>query len=505
MKKTYLFVAAVAAVAIGCTNEMLDTSYENAISEARLKGEHPLVFNAYVGNSMRQTRTVLENEQYATENDHTSAKFYTYYDYDASSRVPFEAIQDAFGIFAYVYKGSGVTMKDYFPVAYYENSGDVYTHSKWTSDITSPSTKAITPNFMYNTMIFSSGNYLYAYNETEGGYYDPENTENYKEVTMYWPTADYSNSDETPKISFFAYYPHVNPYHPDYNSPRNSLHISSEAQSGAPILDYKVATYADDLIPIDLLAAVPVLDKTYNTDEGADNSISLNFGHLLSAVYVNLHYKSDISGTQPTFYFTKLSLQGADDKGKVTSKSMFRNRGRFNMAQGGWNCTGYDPLDLLSSSWLLNAKHDDGGSNVDGFVPSNGDTWYSLFGSNPLGPNESDPNPNYYMTSTWMDNPYTDTDTKTMLNQSTNQNGFMFIIPNYDAATLLLDLAYTVDYGGGKIENIEVQKVIDNNSGSSPELEPGKVYYFTIEIEKKSITFSCDINMHTWSWGMPMP
>lgn len=502
MKKIYLFVAAVAAVAIGCTNEMLDTSYENAISEARLKGEHPLVFNAYVGNSMRQTRTVLENEQYATDKDQVNNGFYKYHDYSSSSDVPFEAIQNAYGIFAYVYNGEDngeeVTMDDYFPVAYPENSDDVYASSHWISDITSTSKKAITPNFMYNTMI-GSENKLYAYNEDEGGYYDPSDSENYKEVTMYWPTADYSMS-EAPRISFFAYYPHVNPYHPDYNSSRNPLHISSEAQSGAPILDYKVATYADDLIPIDLMVAVPVLDKKYDTADGADNSISLNFGHLLSAVHVNLHYKSDISGTQPTFYFTKLSLQGADDKGKVTSKSMFRNRGRFNMAQGGWNCTGYDPLDLLSSSWLLNAKHDDGGSNVDGFVPSNGDTWYSLFGSNPLGPNESDPNPNYYMTSTWMDNPYTDTDTKTMLNQSTNQNGFMFIIPNHNAQKLLLDLAYTVDYGGGKFENIEVQKVIDNNGG--PEFMPGKVYYFTIEIEKKSMTFDCDINIHNWTWGM---
>jgi hypothetical protein len=499
MKKTYLFVAAVAAVAIGCTNEMLDTSYENAISEARLKGEHPLVFNAYVGNSMRQTRTVLENEQYATDNDHVEAEFYTYYDYSSGSSVPFEAIQDAYGIFAYVYRGTE-DMNDYFP-AYYSGSGEVYSSSEWYTDvITSPSTKAITPNFMYNSMIFGSHNYLYDYNETEGGYYDTSNGANYKELTMYWPTADYSNS-EAPKISFFAYYPHVNPYHPDYNSPRNSLHISSEAQSGAPILDYKVATYADDLIPIDLMVAAPVLDKTYDTADGADNNISLNFGHLLSAVHVNLHYKSDnSSGTEPTFYFTKLSLQGADGSGKVTPKSMFRNRGRFNMGQGGWNCTGYDPLDLLSSSWLLNAKHDDGGSYVDGFVPNNADTWYSLFGSNPLGPNESSsPNPNYYETSDWTDGTGYNEE---MLKQSDDQHGFMFIIPNYDAKTLLLDLAYTVDYGGGKIENIEVQKLIDNNT-SGPEFEPGKVYYLTIEIEKKSMTFSCDINIHNWTWGMP--
>lgn len=495
-----MFVAAVAAVAIGCTNEMLDTSYENAISEARLKGEHPLVFNAYVGNSMRQTRTVLKEGQYATSNAQTNANFYTYYDSSSDSYVPCGAIQNAYGIFAYVYQGlddnnEELTMDDYFPVK--TAGSDVYSHSEWYTEEPFPSTKAITPNFMYNTMIFSTSNYLYAYNEDEGGYYDPSDSENYKGVTMYWPTADYSMS-EAPKISFFAYYPHVNPYHPDYNSSRNSLHISSEAQSGAPILDYKVATYADSLIPIDLMAAVPVLDKKYS--ESGDNTIELNFGHLLSAVHVNLHYKSDISGTQPTFYFTKLSLQGADASGKVTPKSMFRNRGRFDMAQGGWYCTGYDPLDLLSNSWLLNAKHDDGtstGNYVAGFVPRGNDYWYSLFGSYPLGPDKSDPDPNYYETSYWTDETYTES----MLDGSTDQHGFMFIIPNYYAQTLLLDLAYTVDWGGGKIENIEVQKVIDNDGG--PELQPGKVYYFTIEIEKKSMTFNCDINIHNWTWGMP--
>lgn len=49
-------IAVAGAIVVGCADEMLDTSYESVLKEAQLKGDHPLVFNAYVGNGMANTR-----------------------------------------------------------------------------------------------------------------------------------------------------------------------------------------------------------------------------------------------------------------------------------------------------------------------------------------------------------------------------------------------------------------------------------------------------------------
>ena len=510
MKKRFLFIAVAAAVAIGCTNELLDTSYDN-VKTGKQKG---LVFNAYVGNGMQTTRSVYSNSSSNTfifdannaDGSHWEGHYgssdwrvaskgfgilgYTYY---SSTN---DAFADYYGI--NVYNSSSETFKTYYgttsPISGnsmydytgYSSSSNQYTTDGrfWYKSSYTP-TESITPNFLYNPMlaytnVYSSSNIYTLWD------YNMEDDEYNSSRIVYLPTRKVSETRDL-YGSFFAYYPHVNTNSPEYNSDKNPLHIISREQSGAPYLDFEVPTYNNNLVVYDLMAATPVIDQLL--EDGTN--IDLHFKHLLAAVYVNVKYTPSSyssSSTEPTFNFYKLSLQGAYDenydpysssytpKVEVSEKSMFRKHGKFNLATGQWFTKGYEVLDLLGSCWLTKAKDFQFNSSYD---------YYSLFGNDP----SEDYGTNWYPQST-----------SDIYGTSNEFDHFMLIIPNSYQNTLRFEYDYTMTQGA------YTETVSDYKDIPLP-IEPGKMYYLTMNISKEAITFSYAVD--DWevysSSSIPMP
>lgn len=120
--------------------------------------------------------------------------------------------------------------------AYYTGSSD------WTA--------ANTPNFMYNQKVKRD-------NASSPWTYAP---------VMYWPSTD--------KISFFAYAPH------------NAAGVtpSGNTVAGYPYLDYTVPTAEAN--QIDLLAAKPLMNQSYSSNQASPGSIKFTMQHTLTKVTI---------------------------------------------------------------------------------------------------------------------------------------------------------------------------------------------------------------------------
>lgn len=120
---------------------------------------------------------------------------------------------------------------------------------------------ATAPNFMYNQLVEKSGTWTYA-------------------PLKYWPN---TTGD---KLTFFAYAPHT-------DNTNNSLLVATDnTTAGYPTLSYTVPTDAAN--QIDLLAAVPLKDKTRGSE------LSFNMGHVLTHVSFKLTSAKAISVTKLT-------------------------------------------------------------------------------------------------------------------------------------------------------------------------------------------------------------
>lgn len=119
---------------------------------------------------------------------------------------------------------------------------------------------ATAPNFMYNQLVEKSGTWTYT-------------------PLKYWPN---TTGD---KLTFFAYAPHT--------SKVSGLTIATaNTTAGYPTLSYTVPTDAAN--QIDLLAAVPLKDKTRGSE------LSFNMGHVLTHVSFKLTSAEAISVTSLT-------------------------------------------------------------------------------------------------------------------------------------------------------------------------------------------------------------
>jgi hypothetical protein len=463
MKKRFLLIAIAGAIVVGCASEALDTSYEQVKQEALANGQHPLVFNAYVGNGMGTTRAILGNTNtLISEIGHADNYFPGN---SAASR--------AFGVFAYYYdynSSSGTGIDGYFKtyLASGEEDGMYEGSNKYTSSTPfSPlAIKSLTPDFMYNTKIYyegSSTQHIMVLDDATATYT--------QQRAMYWPM-NMTNK----KMSFFAYYPHVNTYDAAYVGSENPLRIIAKGQSGAPILNYQVGGYAteDNLDQYDLMAATPVLDVNSGT-------INLAFKHLLTAVSVKIQYTSSGASSgdpSPEFNFYRAGLFGASDYdsstglGKVTEDTQFKKQGLFNLATGKWFTRGYADFNLLGNTWLLQA--DD--------IQFGNDYSYPLFSSQ----NQS----SYGSSTSW----YVDGVNEYNSSSSDLENDkYLLLIPNSNQDALNVRLGFYIDYGGYK-ENVDIEKYI--NTGN---FKPGYIYQVLLTLDLKTMTIECTVD--DWTMG----
>ncbi|MFV0583609.1 MAG: fimbrillin family protein [Parabacteroides gordonii] len=129
------------------------------------------------------------------------------------------------------------------------------------------------PNFMYNQLVEKSGTWTYT-------------------PLKYWPN---TTGD---KLTFFAYAPHT-------DNTNNSLLVATDnTTAGYPKLSYTVPANAAN--QIDLLAAVPLKDKTRGSE------LSFNMGHVLTHV----SFKVEITGDDITL--TSLSVKNCNNQGELT-------------------------------------------------------------------------------------------------------------------------------------------------------------------------------------------
>jgi hypothetical protein len=285
------------------------------------------------------------------------------------------------------------------------------------------------------------------------------------------------------KMSFFAYYPHVNPYVDAYVGDENPLRIIAKGQSGAPILNYKVGGYAteDHLDQYDLMAAKPVLDV-----DQSNGTINLAFEHLLTAVSVKIQYTSSGASSgdpSPEFNFYRAGLFGASDYdsstglGKVTEDTQFKKQGLFNLATGKWFTRGYADFNLLGNTWLLQAED----------IQFATDAYYSLFSS----ANQS----SYGSSSSWGI-----TDGNYFKNGESNidTDKYLLLIPNSNQDALNVRLGFYIDYGGYK-ENVDIEKYIDTGN-----FKPGYIYQVLLTLDLETMNIECSVNNWTWESSNPI-
>lgn len=446
MKKSILFIALAAAIVIGCTTEVLDTSYESVLKEAVTKGDHPMVLNAYVGNGMMQTRTTLTG----------SVNDYTTLIPSGTSRIDGTVVSDhnnlirrSAGVFAY-YSGTNT-------VDFVQSSANFYSGSQGSYT---------TENGLIYGYYYDSSHVISKYLNNAQLYYESswktklvQGSNTWLDSQVYWPTLTTANSSSE-YMTFFAYYPHVDTYSNDYGKKSNNFRVETAGEYGFPMLDYTVATAVDGLPSLDLMVAKPVVNQKIQDY----NTVNFEFKHLLAAVSVNLQYKDDnySSSTSPKIFFTRASMQGVDQNDKVCDEAKFRKRGVFSMATGQWIYrNNFEHLDLLGYTWLTQAS----------IFDLDDDKYYPLYEKfKPSG------NTSLSVTSDFS-NPGNDK--------------FMLIIPNDKQKKLKVDLSYTI-INGGFSENVDLSKLIDL------QIKPGYIYQINLVIEKKKLNFNVTVNNWTY-------
>lgn len=132
-----------------------------------------------------------------------------------------------------------------------------------------------TPNFMYNQRV-----------ERQTG----DGSWTYSPV-KYWP------GNATEKLSFFAYAPYVDETASGGSNPA----FKGVAETGFPTLTYTVP--AAENSQVDLLAAVPLMNQTYETSSGTTNgSIKFTMKHAMTKVSVYVKSNDDVAGKKVTAF-----------------------------------------------------------------------------------------------------------------------------------------------------------------------------------------------------------
>jgi len=441
MKKTILFIAVAVAVVIGCTNELMDTSYESVMKEALNKGDHPLVFNAYVGSGMAQTRATVASEDLIT-----AASMFTS-DRIKINGTDIEALTKCPGVFAY-YTGSD--QMNIGSVGIFENSTSGYTAASDQTYHNGADYKQT--KFLDNVQLqlASSGSSNFETYLKDGSGYSQKN--------VYWPTKSIDSSTSE-YMSFFAYYPHVNTSASDYEE--SNLKLIDGGDHGLPALDYEVATAGDNFPSIDLMAAAPLVDQEIST--ASSNAINLNLKHLLAAVTVHIKWDgpTDVSET-PELFFTRAEMLGANNSGDVTEETMFRKRGIFSFYTGSWHFSQYfEPLNLLGCTAL-----------TETYLPIT----LATSGQHPL-----------FMHGSSFASEVSDFSDFTT---SYADDNYMLIIPNSYQEALKVNLNYKMK-NGSYFENVDISKTLDLR------IEPGKYYQILLKINKAKMTFEVTVE----NWG----
>ena len=448
MKKRLLLIAVAGAIVVGCADEMLDTSYESVLKEAQLKGDHPLVFNAYVGNGMANTRASqlfdYEVLTKASDMDETSLG---------------AGITKAAGVFGYY---TGTNQPSISSGGIYSGSTN-YSASDMSRLNDGNNARIGQANFLYNTKLYrDTGDNNWKTKVYELNRWEPR--------TLYWPTKRH-DQNTTEYVTFFAYYPHVDTYSSSYNDPEKvNLHITAEGQTNIPMLDYQVACgpNTDNYFRnLDLMAAVPVINQ--NLESSPTSQVDLNFKHLLAAVSIKINYEDNVSASgssEPQIIFHKAEMQGAHEDGSISELSKFTKRGLFNLATGKWYTRGFEPLNLLGDTWLT--------ENGGGPHTFNRGKYYTLLYDNKL---ESS-------------TPFITLDSNSL--SSINNDHYMLIIPNSDQKKLKVNLTYSIR-NGSYFENVDVSKVIDQ------QIKPGYMYQILLTIKKNQLVFN--VNVEDWSYN----
>lgn len=126
------------------------------------------------------------------------------------------------------------------------------------------------PNFMYNQKVKR---------QVDGSWtYSP---------VKYWP------ANATEKLSFFAYAPYVDETTPGGSNPT----LSGNGAKGFPTLAYTVP--AAESSQVDLLAAVPLMNQTY---DGTSGSVRFTMNHAMTKVGVYVKSNDDVTGKKVTAF-----------------------------------------------------------------------------------------------------------------------------------------------------------------------------------------------------------
>ena len=446
MKKKLLFFAVAAAVAIGCTNELLDTSYEDLKNGAQLNGKNPVVFGTYVGNGLTQTRAMINDVadlQTATEG------FGVFAYYTGTRKYPDDFVGSDKGIFDY--------SNNNYSTTFIGSSSNPYFYSFLTSD--HPTN--FQPNFMYNQQV--------KYSSTESEWtYSP---------VKYWPeNYESSTASNNAYVSFFAYYPYQES---NFTSSADQiLRFSRLEQTGDPVLYYNpffkssgdVDSYQID-DHIDLMVAEPVLNKAFDKSkawDATDNTVKFNFKHILSAVSVKLRIVNNGPTNSDVFiHFDKAILTGYSNDNPFSSSSVYdvlRKSGRFNMATGMWDTQGSDALNFMD---YLKYGWSSGSFSID--MSGKEQVLYSF----------------KEVSSSF---------TSTFNSSSFDENDhYMMIIPNYNMQSLGALIEYTVtvpdskELGGQVVTKQKVQKVVELN------FEPGKYYQILLTLDLNAVKLDADV------------
>ena len=129
---------------------------------------------------------------------------------------------------------------------------------------------ASVPNFMYNQKVVRQSSGIWTYSPVK-----------------YWP------NNPTDEISFFAYAPYVDHTVSGGSNPT----LSSIATKGFPTLTYTVPTPENS--QVDLLAATPLLNRTYAMDSG---KLKFAMKHALTKVGVFIKSNDDATGKKVTAF-----------------------------------------------------------------------------------------------------------------------------------------------------------------------------------------------------------
>ena len=448
MKKSILFIALAAAIVIGCTTEMLDTSYENILKEAQLKGENPVVFGAYAGNEYGQTRANFTTSQTQLFNGSFSNG-------------------DEIGVFAY-YTGSMDLNTDFSSSWPKTRDIDSWGETGWfASRNRNYSPQYFMPNFMYNQNL--------VYNSSSNWTYSP---------TKYWP--------QEGKVSFFAYYPYQNTS--NWSSSKR-LNIIRKDYNGTPFLEYYVlsADVHSDLDPIDLMAAEPVLnkqfDKTYDWNS-SNNTVEFKMKHLLAAMSVKLLVKSNGSwDNNLRIHINNAVLRGNGSSSSFsnspTPNEQFKKGGRYDLAHGCWYTGEYEPLNLMGNVPFL----------LDGFQSSYNARLYKLYSPNFDSSNFD--SSNYTSSTNYFESSFS---------ESWKKDGYLTIIPlenRVDNRYLALILDYNISVRDGAllqgqfVENKHIEKVIEIPGG----IQPGKYYQILLELDLNAVNIKATVESGNWELG----